>query len=263
MVPELTLFQRVLKMHREGTTPTDQRIADHILRHRNSLCESGISDLARATDTSEASIVRYVRKIGFEGFAEFKRHAIHEVHAEMRRTAPSRDMPMHHDQQVRDLLITEWQNIVTTFQALTNNTLDHAATLIAKSQCVWTCGSGQSAILAQAASYQFALAGKKSSSFGSLPLTFLEQIELLERSTDVLLLFACVPMSNETLLLAREAKERKIATIFVSDGTESDVDSLATVHIWTASQALISSNSLIAPWLVVRALVAKSMTCGT
>ncbi|HEY4224736.1 MAG TPA: MurR/RpiR family transcriptional regulator [Pseudolysinimonas sp.] len=58
---------------RADTLPaTMRRIASVVLERPQVVVESTISELARACDTSDASIVRFCRAIGFNGYPQFK-----------------------------------------------------------------------------------------------------------------------------------------------------------------------------------------------
>jgi DNA-binding MurR/RpiR family transcriptional regulator len=56
----------------ESFPPTMRRVADTILERPQLVVENTISEVARACDTSEASIVRFCRAIGFTGFPQLK-----------------------------------------------------------------------------------------------------------------------------------------------------------------------------------------------
>jgi DNA-binding MurR/RpiR family transcriptional regulator len=56
-----------------------RRIASAVLERPQIVVENTISELARACDTSEASIVRFCRAIGFSGYPQFKIHLAAEL----------------------------------------------------------------------------------------------------------------------------------------------------------------------------------------
>jgi len=53
-------------------TPTERRIAQHVLDDPQSAVESSITQLAAACDTSIASIVRFTQSLGFSGYPELR-----------------------------------------------------------------------------------------------------------------------------------------------------------------------------------------------
>lgn len=53
-------------------TPTENEISQFVIKNRDFVITSTISDIAEKVGTSEASVNRFVRKIGFKGFNNFK-----------------------------------------------------------------------------------------------------------------------------------------------------------------------------------------------
>jgi DNA-binding MurR/RpiR family transcriptional regulator len=65
-------IQSNIQAHVASFPPTMRRVADAILDRPQLVVENTISEVARACDTSEASIVRFCRAIGFTGFPQLK-----------------------------------------------------------------------------------------------------------------------------------------------------------------------------------------------
>lgn len=70
---ENTSVLNIIRSHYESMTQVQKRIADFILKDPEFVLKGSISDLAAATDVkSEASIVRFYRTLGFDGYKDFK-----------------------------------------------------------------------------------------------------------------------------------------------------------------------------------------------
>lgn len=70
---ENALVLGTIRAHYGSMTQVQKRIADFILKNPEFVVKGSISDLANATDVkSEASIVRFYRTLGYEGFKDFK-----------------------------------------------------------------------------------------------------------------------------------------------------------------------------------------------
>jgi len=65
-------IQTSIQSHVDSFPPTMRRVADVILERPQIVMENTISELARACDTSEASIVRFCRALGFTGYPQLK-----------------------------------------------------------------------------------------------------------------------------------------------------------------------------------------------
>ncbi len=62
----------VIRSHRAGMTPLHGRVADFVTRHPLHAATMGIEGLAEAAEVSVATINRFVRALGLEGFAQFR-----------------------------------------------------------------------------------------------------------------------------------------------------------------------------------------------
>lgn len=62
--------------HKEHFTERECEIADYILRNCESVLKMTTRELASETFTSATVIVRFVKKIGYEGFQDFKLHLL-------------------------------------------------------------------------------------------------------------------------------------------------------------------------------------------
>ena len=72
-LPESAPVLTNIRAHYNRMTQVQKRIADFILENPEFVVKNSISDLAAATDIkSEASIVRFYRTLGYEGYKDFK-----------------------------------------------------------------------------------------------------------------------------------------------------------------------------------------------
>src|SRR3712207_8519595 len=61
-----------LKMMRENFSKMEQKIADYILNHPEEVKQLTTYQVAKICKTSQASIVRFAKKMGFSGYPDFK-----------------------------------------------------------------------------------------------------------------------------------------------------------------------------------------------
>ncbi|MEC9490160.1 MAG: MurR/RpiR family transcriptional regulator [Halanaerobiales bacterium] len=53
-------------------TTTEEKIADYILNNKEEVAQLSVKELAQLADSSPASVVRFSKKIGYQGFQDFK-----------------------------------------------------------------------------------------------------------------------------------------------------------------------------------------------
>lgn len=67
----MSLFLKMNEV-KDQLTNSEQKIVSCVLDNNEEICKSSIQEFAKRCNTSPSSIVRFCKKIGFEGFQEFK-----------------------------------------------------------------------------------------------------------------------------------------------------------------------------------------------
>ena len=68
-----------LRECRDSISPTERSIADYLLDHPESAMECGVHELAERTFSSASTIIRMCRRIGFDGYKDFRRSVTYEA----------------------------------------------------------------------------------------------------------------------------------------------------------------------------------------
>ena len=138
-------------------------VANYLLAHPQSSNVLSISDLAISAGVSEATVVRFTKKLGFKGFIDFKRAILQEL---LQNSNGEAD-PIYEEIRLADdpgtvvakLLCLHKQTIDATSHALDRTGFAAAAEAIANSMNVVLYGHGGSGCIAQSAMFQFLTAG--------------------------------------------------------------------------------------------------------
>lgn len=130
----------------EYMTPVEQRIADFMLANPAKVINMPVKDIARNSDTSDAAIVRFSKRIGLAGIKELKVELAKELHT-LEKENISRVIDLENDSH-KDIFDKVFKN---TIQALYNtekivdrDTMKKAAQLFAKSDNTFIFGLGDS-----------------------------------------------------------------------------------------------------------------------
>ena len=65
-------FEDLIKENKEKFTQTDFDIVDFLINNKNKKLDLSINEFAKKCLTSRTSILRFSKKLGFEGYSEFK-----------------------------------------------------------------------------------------------------------------------------------------------------------------------------------------------
>ncbi len=140
----------LLETSRSDLTATERRLADVIAADPARAATSSVAALAAEAGAHGASVVRLARKLGFDGFPDF-RAALHEE--AFRPQEPAKRLRERLDQLppgqlLADLVRQEVQALSEIPQALAEADLDRAAGLLAAAGRILACGEGSGRILA-------------------------------------------------------------------------------------------------------------------
>lgn len=69
---EYTMVLSIIKKNYERLTPVYQKVALFVLAHPGKILELNAAEISRESNTSEASVIRFCKEMGFKGFHDFK-----------------------------------------------------------------------------------------------------------------------------------------------------------------------------------------------
>lgn len=145
MPPEVCRIDELITPLYTSLTPSQRRLADYVLQYMAEAALLSSKELARKLSVSEATIVRFAQRLGFEGYPEF-RHFLQRqllrdlrsservaslLHTEDARTGPLQQMVQATIQQVQLLQ-----------QTISEEQLARVVEAITQARCVVVFGEG-------------------------------------------------------------------------------------------------------------------------
>ncbi len=149
---ESTLY--AIRRHTPEMGPAEKRIAAYVLQNAVKLVGVSITELARACGCGEATVVRFARRLGFEGYQALKIRLAQEVGGASKLTGAVTKEDSCHEifrKRVRDLEKT----LLETQASLDPASLETAAEWIMGAKRVVIFGLGNSASVAADAAHKF------------------------------------------------------------------------------------------------------------
>jgi DNA-binding MurR/RpiR family transcriptional regulator len=141
MAPSLppTSFLAQIRHVRDALPPSEQRLGDFILAFPGDLASYNASELAALVEVSNATVTRFVRRLGYDGYEAARRHA-REERAEgsplflppLGQGAPEGSIDAH--------VQRAQQNIAATFAHVGEALVDEIAQAIVQARGVWFLG---------------------------------------------------------------------------------------------------------------------------
>lgn len=143
-----------MRFLQNGMGPAERRIADYILNHTHEMIALSISELAQRCDCGDATVVRFSRRLGLDGYQALKIRIATEMSAASAIGGEiEKNDNCYEIFQKRIADITE--SLRNTESVLDPEKLDLAAETIMKADRIVIFGLGNSAAIAQDAAHKF------------------------------------------------------------------------------------------------------------
>lgn len=247
---ELSLVAR-LHAADGALSPAQRRIAGCILENLHQAAFLGVEELARRSDSSVATVVRFARKLGYIGFMEMRQVLLDQARTQMGPESRLLQAPKEAAAALVEIARRDMANIERTVHGI-NDALLHAVMqrLEAARQRV-IFGHGVSRIMSEHLAYLLTLAGL--SAVAGSPAEFARQVANLGPK-DVVVAFTFPPYSKETVDAVSYARQRKVPVILFTDAADAPVAALASHLIILAGENLLFSHSIAAFAVVAQAI---------
>lgn len=141
-----------IKENMEHLTSTEQRIAEYIMANKEKVLGYSALELGEAVNASAAAVIRFSKKIGYDGFTHFKVELARD-----RSDEPTNqdfiDKLIESTDTAKDILLkNQMTNHITfenTYKLLDANVLDEVIEKVYKARRIYIFGIGGSGIIAE------------------------------------------------------------------------------------------------------------------
>ncbi len=239
--------------------PKSQRkLADYLIENIDTIPFLNIYEISEATQTSVASIVRFTRRLGFEGFSDFKTEISKSLQKSLRKLEmfPSVKIDRLKEHTLVAVANQDIKNINDTLQLINKEIFDEVIDLTLKSKRVFTMGLGISYLLSQLLSYQLNQVGVDADFLRNDMTSFFDQILFIEKK-DLLIAFSFPPYSLDTIEAAKFAKERKIKVISITNKPSSPITFHSYKSLIVKSENMLFTNSFSAISVLINAIATE------
>lgn len=235
------------------------RVADLVLNDPGFVVQATVSQVAQAAETSDATVVRFCRTVGFRGFPEL-RMALTRDMTRAEEVAAARDHidpQLPTDQAILSYFGAQQLALANTMEIQQVSALEQAVASITEASVLLILGDRQRSALAREAERRFSSIG--------IPCHAVSEVESLNvvlarlRPGVVLLLFPGPSAQAQLTRVAQVAKERGATSIVVSSSVTDDIaavaDTAIAVHSGQVALGSIVLESLVAELALMEALV--------
>ncbi len=211
---------------------SEKKVADWLISHPGDNLPMSISELAELCESSESTIVRFARRLGFSGYAELKISVAGEQ--EKKVVLPTIDENDSCFEILGKICNDAYLSFERTKRTIAPENIAAAANLIAGARKTVLIGLGSSASVAQDAANKFLRAGYEAYSYGDTHMQMIATSRM--REGDVLVGVSQSGASKDIVEAMKLAKSRGISTICITGTERSPVTKQSDIVLLTDTE---------------------------
>ncbi|MXP57726.1 MULTISPECIES: MurR/RpiR family transcriptional regulator [unclassified Pantoea] len=243
-----------LKQGLPGYSPALQKLGDFILTEPQRVLYLTITELAKETDTSEASVTRLCRNLSCKGYTEFKMALALDVQQSQPTLAATGD-PV-------DALVEESvQALRDTGKFIDREVLQQAGAAVHQARSIQIYGVAASAITGEYLHYRLLRLGKSAQLFGDMHRAAMNASTLGEG--DLVIAISASGSTKDLMHVVNVAKKRKAQVLMLSNTLRSPMGNLADMLLVAARpEGPLNAGTLsgkVGAMLLVEALMGELM----
>lgn len=225
----------IIKIHeaKNSFSTKESQIADFILQHPHSSVYPTIEELAEQIGVSEATLFRFVRKLGYSGYQQFRIALATDIASPQQRVY---ETTLEHSQESTVSLVfnTNIRALQETLQHIDPEHIKKIAELCIASKRIFFFGLGGSSIVALDAYHKLIRTGL---SCGA-PIDFHMQLMQASQLTaeDSAILISHTGVNRDALDLAEAIKKQGAQLVVITDARRSPLLKLANHSLFAYSQ---------------------------
>lgn len=214
----------------------EKKIADYILAHKSDIINMTVAELAQASGTSDATVSRFCRRCGFNGFHHLKINLAREVAEEQGNAVEvSNDIIRDNiSQSLQNILANKVAELTQTVSMIDPDTLDTVLNLIEHARTVQLVAVGNTTPVALDGAFKFNQLGISAVS-GTIWETQMAFTCNMGRD-DVIIIISNSGFSKRLMTLAAVAKENGTPLIAITNNSSSPLGQACDYHITTATR---------------------------
>ncbi len=235
-----------------GYSPTLQKLGDFILTQPQKVLYLTITELARESETSEASVTRLCHHLSCKGYTEFKMAVALDIQQNQPAAAASED-------SIDELVEESVQALRDTGKLINRDVLKKAGLALHEATSVQIYGVAASAIMGDYLHYKLLRLGKSAQLFSDMHRAAMSAATLGER--DLVVAISSSGSTKDLLHAVKIAKKRHARVLLLSNTLRSPLADLADLLLVAAKpEGPLSAGALnakVGAMLLVEVLIGE------
>jgi DNA-binding MurR/RpiR family transcriptional regulator len=238
-------------------TPSQQKVAEYLSQNIDEALILNANQLAKEAGVSEATFTRFITRLGFSGFSEFKREIgnfILQGHSTTERLTESAETFEISDSVLLEILRGDIENIQKISDGISDELFEKAVAKLSSAKSIYILGLRSSYALAFYLAFNLRFFLKSVNlikpGIGDIP----EQV-LYAGKGDVLIAISFRRYTREIVDIAAKVKRKKAFLIAVTNSHLSPIAQLADMSLIVKTEIPTYVDSFTAPMSLLNALI--------
>jgi DNA-binding MurR/RpiR family transcriptional regulator len=238
-------------------TPSQQKIAEYLTQHLDEALILKASQLAKEAGVSEATFTRFITRLGFSGFSEFKREIgnfIIQGNSTTERLAESAQTFGISDSVFLEILRGDIENIHKITRGISNELFEKAVGKLSSAKSIYLLGLRSSYALAFYLAFNLRFFLKSVTlikpGIGDIP----EQV-LSAGKGDVLIALSFKRFTRDVVNIVEKIKRKKAYIIAITNSHLSPIAQLADMSLVVETEIPTYIESFTAPMSLLNAFI--------
>lgn len=241
MTDEYTVWENI-KNNYESLYAAEAKVADFILNNPGQALEANVSETAELSGVSDATVVRFCKRIGYAGFYQMKIQLSHDMG---KNWTLNKEKDAQNYDSVQERILTITNNIMTISKHMDTEVIKNCAKAIDEASTVFVIGNGYAKIIACDIIYRLTRKGIRCSGGGYSETDF-ENL-YLGQEKDVAIFISRSGEDKKTYKEMQLAEKKKMITISLTDAIKCPMAQLADFSLTTGiedrARVFIHENS--------------------
>lgn len=254
----LDSFRRRLEESFSRLTKSERRLATYYLQNYDEAAFLAAAEVAERLNVSEATVVRFARAAGFDGFPDLRRHLQDLLRTKatpatrlQRKLDALRNGGGHVLAKVVDM---ELKYLSETLRTVSQAEFDRAVDLVLNANRVFTLGLGSPRILAEMVEFRLRRFGVPTVSLTESGRDLLEKLILLDRG-DIVVATVFQRVIPELVVVLDHAKKVGARSVLITDTLGLVLRDTADVILSARRGPVSTFHSLTVPMTILNALI--------
>lgn len=233
MAKEATVRNQIFSAY-DSLFDAEKKVADYLMNHQEKAIEMSVSELAAACEASQATIVRFCKKIGCNGYHHLKIKMAKEMREQDDHEFSNEISIDNIEQSLMNIMASKMEELKETLSSIDGKMLREIIDLILNAKVVEFTAMGNTIPIALDGSYKFNQLGIPA--VGSTIWETQEAYARTMRKGDVMIAVSASGASRHLLNMANISKENGVKVVAITNQAKSPLAEASDYTLVTATR---------------------------